>query len=303
MVIGVGTQGTGYILTNHHVIDGGQSFTVILEDVRRFSAEVVGYNGVMDVAVLEVCCSQSWDVLPMGGHAPVGTEVFTLGYPLDGTTITLTRGVVSANRYDSNHQARVLQTDAALNPGNSGGPLISYETGKILGINSYRRLEEHGRPLESVGFALSIEDINLVLPDLHRGTKIEAPRPAVEWVYDTWDNGDPYLFAYGEQQGTWFIIQCAYRRGFEMAAMWSNAYMPEGRLFGSYEVDGQRWSITWDEIGFSDGTLSTFVPNHLERQFLIRLLGGDTLSVVAGAYSATYQIRGLGQVTTLPCEP
>ena len=83
VVIGVGAEGVAYVLTSHHVIDGGQNVTVALDGVRRFSAEVVGYNGVMDVAVLEICCSLHWDILELGGHAAVGTEVFALGYPLD----------------------------------------------------------------------------------------------------------------------------------------------------------------------------------------------------------------------------
>ena len=302
VVFGVGAQGTAYVLTNHHVIEGGQSVTVVLDGVRRFSADVVGYNGVMDVAVLEICCSQAWEVLELSAHAPVGMEVFALGYPLDGETITLTRGVVSANRYDSDYNTNYLQTDAALNPGNSGGPLISYETGEVVGINAYRWLEtEGGRPLESVGFAISSEDIARVLPDLRRGTKVEAPRSAVEWGYDTWDNGSPHLYAVGEQTDAWFIIQCWNHSEFHMLTQWIGASFPQTFISGSYEVDGQRWSITWERGERWD---SAFVPKRLNRQFAARLWGGDTLSVVAGSYSATYKIRGLSKMLPqLPCSP
>lgn len=300
VVFEVGAQGTAYVLTNHHVIEGGQSVTVVLDGVRRFSADVVGYNGVMDVAVLEICCSQAWEVLELSAHAPVGMEVFALGYPLNGETITLTRGVVSANRYDPDYNTNLLQTDAALNPGNSGGPLISYETGEVVGINAYRWLETvGGRPLESVGFAISSEDIARVLPDLRRGTKVEAPRPAVEWEYDTWDDGDPHLFAYGEQQGLWFILWCYDHRSFDMSVQSEDERFADVNIPGSYSVDGQRWSINWGGTGYN-----AWVPPPMQRQFLSRLLEGDTLSVVIGSFTATFQIRGLRQMLPqLPCSP
>ncbi|MCY4448166.1 MAG: S1C family serine protease [Chloroflexi bacterium] len=302
VLIGVGAEGVGYVLTNYHVIEGGQSIAVVLDDVRRFGAYAVGYNGIMDLAVLEICCSLHWEVLELGGHASVGTEVFALGYPLDGTTLTLTRGVVSANRYDSYYNTFVLQTDAALNPGNSGGPLISYETGEVVGINTFGYHETaSGRPLENVGFAISSEDIALVINDLRRGTRIEAPRPAVEWEYDIFDNGTPHLFTRSEQQGIWFVIQCSNNRDFEMYALWEDAYLPGPDIPGSYDVDGRRWGIIWNY-----GTLnnSAFVPRHLEQEFLARIRGGDTLSVVAESYSGTYRIRGLSQMLSqLPCSP
>ena len=299
MVIGLGAQGTAYVLTNHHVIEDGLSVTVTLQEVRRFDAHVVGYNGLMDIAVLEICCSQEWEVLELGEHAPVGMEVFALGYPLGGTAITLTRGVVSANRYDSHRNSRVLQTDAALNPGNSGGPLISYETGEVVGINAYRWLEEGGRPLESVGFAISSEDIALVLPDLQRGTKVEAPRPTVEWEYDTWENGVPHLFARSDQHGTWFILQCSKDGRFAMSAQSEDERFADLNIPGSYSVDGQRWGITWGGTG-----VSAWVPPPLHRQFLSRILEGDTLNVVIGSFSATYEIRGLRQMLPrLLCSP
>ena len=300
VVIDVGAQGAAYVLTNHHVIEGGQIFTAVLQDVRRFDARVVGYNGIMDLAVLEVCCSQQWTVMELGGHTPVGTEVFALGYPLDGTTITLTRGVVSSVRYEPLNDAHVLQTDAALNPGNSGGPLISYETGEVVGINAYRWLETtDGRPLESVGFAISSEDIALVFPDLRRGTKVEAPRLAVEWEYDTWDDGEPYLFVYGERQGQWFILWCHDQRTFDMSVASEDELFTETNIPGNYSVDGQASGVTWGGTGYH-----AWVPPPLHRQFLSRLMGGDTLSVVVGSYSETYQIRGLSQMLSqLPCSP
>ncbi len=302
MVIDTGTGDEAYVLTAHHVIDGAQSIEVILDGVRRFEAHVIGYNGLMDVALLEVCCSAWWPVIELGVNAAVGAEVFALGFPLDASTVTLTRGVVSADRYDSDFDAYVLQTDAALNPGNSGGPLVSYATGKAVGINAFRWEETRsGRNLENVGFAISTRSILLVLDDLRRGTKTERPRPAVEWYFDIWDNGVPHLYAFGEQRNSWFIIDCWERRDFQMYAYWEDGYLSGNQIRGSYSVDGHRRETYWD-IGTYNN--AAFVPPSYERVFLSHIRGGDTLSVVAGSYSDTYRIRGLAQaLTQLPCSP
>ncbi len=305
IVIDTGTGDEAYVLTAHHVIDGALSIEVILDGVRRFEAHVVGYNGFMDVALLEVCCSAYWPVIELGQGAAVGAEVFALGFPLDGSTVTLTRGVVSANRYDSAYDAYVLQTDAALNPGNSGGPLVSYETGEVVGISAFRWEETRsGRNLENVGFAISTRSILLVLDDLRRGTKTERPRAAIEWEYDTWDDGSPYLFARGERRSTWFVIDCWQGRDFRMFASWEDASLPTRQIEGSYSVDGYQRRIFWD-IESSGQVAFASVPPSYERVFLSHIRGADTLSVVVGSYyRETYGIRGLSQMLSqLPCSP
>ena len=299
-------DGTASILTNYHVIAGGlSSVSVTFKDVsvpRQFKATVVGYNATMDIALLEICCSlgTQWPVLELAsGSTTVGTEVFTLGFPLDGSTMTLTKGVVSANRYDSYRETDVLQTDAAINPGNSGGPLISYETGEIVGINTYRIETEENRPIESAGFAISSQAISLALPSLRRGTKDGTLVGAVDWKLFAFDDGTLSLYALGPDLASWFILRCSTARSDRLFALWDGADIRGTAVSGTYSVDGQQWSIRW---AVSTDQTSLFVPVNQYNLFLSRLRTGTTLSVEGGGYSATYPIRGLDQaLTLLPC--
>ena len=99
-----------------------------------------------------------------------------MGYPLGlPGEATVTKGIVSAIRFDQTNQRLVIQTDAAINPGNSGGPMLS-EMGEILGINTFRREEtESGRPVDNVGFAIAAPTIQ---EQLH--TLKPAPSPTPE---------------------------------------------------------------------------------------------------------------------------
>ena len=105
-----------------------------------------------------------------------------MGYPLGlPGEATVTKGIVSAIRYDEDHQSLVIQTDAAINPGNSGGPMLS-ETGQILGINTFRREEtQSGRPVDNVGFAIAAPTIQEQLHTL----KTVPPPPTPHSNSDT----------------------------------------------------------------------------------------------------------------------
>ena len=101
-----------------------------------------------------------------------------MGYPLGlPGEATVTKGIVSAIRYDESHQSLVIQTDAAINPGNSGGPMLS-ETGRILGINTFRQEEtQSGRPVDNVGFAVAAPTIQEQLHTLKTAPPSSTPTP------------------------------------------------------------------------------------------------------------------------------
>ena len=107
-----------------------------------------------------------------------GDDVFAMGYPLGlPGEATVTKGIVSAIRYDESHQSLVIQTDAAINPGNSGGPMLS-ETGRILGINTFRQEEtQSGRPVDNVGFAIAVPTIQEQLHTLKTARPSSTPTP------------------------------------------------------------------------------------------------------------------------------
>ena len=163
------TQGrTGYVVTNYHVVEGEVQVSVIVNDSTTYRGSVLGTDSVRDLAVLSICCG-SFQALPFGNAANLqpGDEVMAIGYALGlPGEATVTRGIVSAVRYDSAYRSDVIQTDAAINPGNSGGPMLSL-SGEILGINTFRYDEsQSGRPTEGLGFAISGTTVQQQIPTL-----------------------------------------------------------------------------------------------------------------------------------------
>ncbi len=149
------------VLTNFHVVEAANGIQVEVDDSSTYEAETLGTDSVRDLAVLRICCG-AFSALSFGNVSSLspGDEVFAMGYPLglEGEA-TVTRGIVSAIRYDAERLSLVIQTDAAVNPGNSGGPMLS-TTGGIIGINTFRFEETRsGQSVEGVGFAVSAPTI------------------------------------------------------------------------------------------------------------------------------------------------
>jgi serine protease Do len=176
----------GYILTNNHVIEGAERVTVILQDRREFSAEVVGRDPNTDVAVLKVDAG-GLPVVPLGDSDPVavGDWVVALGYPLQlGSTATA--GIVSAKgrRLGIINQSQeaaaplehFIQTDAAINPGNSGGPLVDLE-GRAIAMNS--AIASPTGYYSGYGFAVPINLARRVAEDLITHGEVRRPRLGV----------------------------------------------------------------------------------------------------------------------------
>jgi serine protease Do len=129
--------GDGYVVTNHHVIDGAEKVTVRLHDRREFTAKVVGSDAQSDVALLKIDAA-GLPTVKVGKSADlkVGQWVFAIGAPF-GLDRTATQGIVSAlgRQLPSDNYVPFIQTDVAVNPGNSGGPLFD-TAGRVVGINS-----------------------------------------------------------------------------------------------------------------------------------------------------------------------
>ena len=157
------TQGsTGYVVTNHHVIEDAALMRVTVGDRDVYIGQLLGADDMRDLAVLAICCGnfQPARFGDVAGLEPT-TEVLIVGYPRDiFGPATVTKGIVSAVRYDVGLQAEVIQTDAAINPGNSGGPMVSL-SGEVVGINTFKITNSEG-----LGFAVSSDVVLRELPSL-----------------------------------------------------------------------------------------------------------------------------------------
>jgi serine protease Do len=152
---GVIVSGDGYVLTNHHVVDGAEEITVELADGRSFDAKVVGSDAPSDLAVLKIN-GENFPVLSLGNsdHVRVGDVVLAVGNPM-GVGQTVTMGIISAKGRatglgDGSFED-FLQTDAPINQGNSGGALVNTR-GELVGINS-QILSPSGGNI-GIGFAI-----------------------------------------------------------------------------------------------------------------------------------------------------
>ena len=196
---GVIMTADGYVITNAHVISGGESCWVVLASGVQYEAQLVGYDSDEDLAVLKLEGAQDLPVAEFGNSdlAVVGDRVYAIGNPL-GIELrgTLTEGILSAINRDVELEGRtlnVLQTTAALNNGNSGGPLIN-RYGQVIGINTLK-MSGTGAPeeatVEGLGFALPISSASFVINDIIADGKFHGTPTLGIMVatYDTEDGG------------------------------------------------------------------------------------------------------------------
>lgn len=138
----------GYIVTNAHLLSGGKTIESTNYEKEKIPTELVGYNAEMDVALLKIDGEYKDLILGDSDETQVGERVIAIGNPL-GLQFSVTEGIVSGiHRPGANELNIYTQTDAALNPGNSGGPLIN-KKGEVIGINNFKLGSG-----ESLGFAL-----------------------------------------------------------------------------------------------------------------------------------------------------
>ncbi|NDE89996.1 MAG: hypothetical protein EB059_02495 [Alphaproteobacteria bacterium] len=158
----------GHIVTNVHVL--GQNTTVILANGQRITPEVVGVDNNYDIAILHVPTAGSLMAHGNSKALRVGEQVYAIGNPY-GVGISLSRGIISGlNRSiettERRKLANLVQTDAALNPGNSGGPLID-QRGCLIGMNT--AILSPSSTSSGVGFAMTVEQLASVVPNIIAG--------------------------------------------------------------------------------------------------------------------------------------
>ncbi|MCH8178543.1 MAG: DegQ family serine endoprotease [Proteobacteria bacterium] len=169
-------SGDGYVMTNAHVVDGADEVYVNLTDKREFKAKVVGADKRTDVAVLKIE-AKGLPAVSVGevSRLRVGEWVMAIGTPF-GLENTVTAGIVSAKARDTGEEIRFIQTDVAVNPGNSGGPLINMR-GEVVGINSQILSRSGG--FMGISLSIPIDDAVKVADQLRAGGKVIRGRIGV----------------------------------------------------------------------------------------------------------------------------
>ncbi|MEA4965716.1 MAG: trypsin-like peptidase domain-containing protein [Oscillospiraceae bacterium] len=156
----------GYIVTNYHVIEDATKLTVTLYSGDTYEATVIGYDSSNDVALLKIDATGLTPVsIGDSDDLQVGETVCAIGNPLGELTYTLTTGAISAKDREVNTDGTpisMLQTDCAINEGNSGGPLFDMN-GNVIGITTAKY---YGDTIEGIGFAIPINDVMSIVADL-----------------------------------------------------------------------------------------------------------------------------------------
>jgi serine protease Do len=167
----------GYVLTNAHVVEGADEVTVTLTDRREFKAKVLGADRRSDVALLKVD-ARGLPSLRMGdsGKIRVGEWVIAIGSPFNLEN-TVTAGIISAKARDTGEYLPLIQSDVAVNPGNSGGPLINMR-GEVIGINS--QIATLSGAYNGISFAVPIDEVMRVTDQLKKTGHVTRGRLGVQ---------------------------------------------------------------------------------------------------------------------------
>jgi serine protease Do len=164
----------GYILTNEHVVEGSSRIIIGLQSGEKYRGRVVGVDDETDVAVVKIDVSHDLPTVTLGdsNSAQVGDWVLAMGSPF-GLEQTVTAGIISKKEREtpgsSSNFQRFLQTDAAINRGNSGGPLVNMR-GEVIGINS--QIATSTGDYNGIGFALPATEANFVYRQIVSGGKV-----------------------------------------------------------------------------------------------------------------------------------
>ena len=178
----------GYILTNYHVIENGKKYVVTFANGDEVEASLVSGDEYYDIAVLKVSKDKVIKVATLGDSSSLelGDTVFTVGAPLGKEYMgTITKGIVSGiNRMISvglssgDYLMEVIQTDASINSGNSGGPICNIR-GEVIGITSSKLV---GSGVEGMGFAIPINTVNEMINNIESGESLTRPYLGVQLV-------------------------------------------------------------------------------------------------------------------------
>ena len=163
---GVIITSDGYIVTNNHVVEGGQNIRVCLQDGSEYEATLIGTDSYSDLAVIKIdATGLPAATLGTSSSMTVGDPVFAVGNPLGVLSSSVSQGIISGLDRTINvdgHNMTLMQTDAAVNPGNSGGGLFN-ANGELIGIVNAK---SYGLDVEGIGFAIPMDTAKSIIMDL-----------------------------------------------------------------------------------------------------------------------------------------
>lgn len=223
----------GYIVTNYHVVEGAVKVTITTTGGKEYSARVIGYESSNDIALLKAEAAEL-PFVQMGKSSAlqVGEQVAAIGNPLGELTSTLTVGYISAKDRvitTDGTAINMLQTDCAINSGNSGGPLFNMY-GQVVGITTakYSGESASGATIEGIGFAIPIDDVAGMLEDLQKYGYITGAYLGV-MVRDV----DSYGQSYGLPSGA-YVVEVTQGYAAEKAGIKAGDIIVN---IGGYDVD------------------------------------------------------------------
>ena len=317
----VDRNGRAWILTNEHVVGGSSSVTVRLSSGGTRRGTVTGFDAVRDLAVVTICCDRNWKALPTGSsdNINVGSDVVVLGFPSGriGSALSVTTGIVSSFGFRNESSSWLIQTDAAVNPGNSGGPLMN-DTGEVIGIVSYR---QDPAQRENIGFAIAMRTVDVQLNNLEVGRSVRAatptPRPTrvptpttVDWRILVHTGGsfqacrfDPFS-ASGvviSNRATYFVATLEFKAPVSVRE-WSVGFVfhvdrERGRWTKMYIAQSgnelEAWLVVWQDNIPSVTLLSTDRLSYNQGIRLNRLPGGsiNRLQILVGEQRTTWTLN------------
>jgi S1-C subfamily serine protease len=198
---GIIFDSNGWIVTNHHVVEGDGTLTVELQDKRTFKATVYGIDTLTDLAIVKIDAA-GLPTAPIGDSsaAKVGQLAIAIGSPLGTYTNSVTAGIISAfgrriEVQDGSSLSNLIQTDAAINPGNSGGALLD-GGGNVVGINT-----AVAQTAEGIGFAIPINIAKPIMQQALAGQQLS--RPYIGIVYTKVDGQVAQQYSLPVTQGAW----------------------------------------------------------------------------------------------------